>query len=138
MNSCFVQEGVIVGKDTDSVTVAVTPEKACASCKAHGVCSESSGQKQKIHIKAAGNEFSCGETVKVKLMQADGMKAVRLAYLYPLLLVIFTLTTIYIFTEKDWLSGLVSISVLIPYFVIVHRYRSNIDKEFRFTIEKLH
>ena len=138
MSSCFVREGIIISKDAESVTVVVTPEKACISCKAHGVCSESSEQKKEIHIKAMGSGFSCGEIVKVKLMQADGMKAVRLAYLYPFLLVIFTLTIIYIFTEKDWLSGLVSISVLVPYFIIVHRCRNSINKEFRFTIEKLH
>ena len=138
MSSCFVREGIIIGKSTDSVTVAVTPEKACVSCKAHGVCSESSEQKKEIHIKIMEDCFSTGETVKVKLMQADGMKAVRLAYLYPFLLVISTLVTVYILTEKDWLSGLASISVLIPYFIIMYRLRNSINNKFRFTIEKLH
>ena len=51
-----------------------------------------------------------------------GNKAILLGYFVPFILLISTLLILSAFGLPDWIAGLVSILILIPYFIIIYLY----------------
>ena len=137
MNDCLVQEGIITGTTNHSVTVSVTPHTACGGCQASSLCFGSSGKAREIVISQAGGNFEPGQPVRVIMARTMVQKAVSLGYLYPLLLLVATLFLTHALTQSEALSALLSLFVLVPYYLILYLNRHRLAKEFRFSVEAL-
>lgn len=137
MNNCIVQEGIVTGITPSSVTVSVTPPTACGSCQASSVCFGSSGGTREMVIPRPEGHFSTGETVRISMAPSMGRKAVFYGYLYPLVLLLVTLFLTYALIGNEALSALLSLLVLIPYYLILYINRNRMATEFRFSIEAL-
>ena len=76
-----------------------------------------------------------GDNVMVSMKQSMGYFALLLGYLLPLLLVVFLLVLLLLFSVNELLSGLLSIGVLLPYYLILIFFRKEINKKILFTLK---
>ena len=82
-------------------------------------------------------KYSIGEKVKIVIKESLGMKAVFLAYFLPFILI---MTSLFIFVpvlKNEIKAGILSLLVLLPYYLMIYIYRGRIKKEINFTIEKI-
>lgn len=127
-------EGIVQKVDDKSVIVSIISTSACAGCHSESSCTLS-GQKEKI-IEVTGNyNVRPGDNVTVLMKQSMGHAAVLLGYFLPFVAVVTTLTILVSFDVSEFAAGLISLSILIPYYSIMYFFRRGINKKFTFTIK---
>jgi sigma-E factor negative regulatory protein RseC len=134
---CFDQTGIIEDIKENSVLVRFQSAPACGNCLAKSVCAPGSAGKNLIEIPQKTKTYSVGDSVKILITKSMGLKALFLGYLLPFLMVLFLLVLTKIVGMNDLVSGLVSLSVLMPYYLCLYLFREKVNKQFIFTLTKL-
>lgn len=136
VNNIIQHEGIVQETENESVLVKITSLSACSGCHAQGVCGMV-GKEDKV-IRIAGN-FSVkeGDPVTVIMNKSMGYLAVLLSYVFPFFLVITTLFIMNAMSFHELASGLLSLGVLLPYYLIIYLFRNRINNEFTFSLKKL-
>ncbi len=129
--------GRIEGITGNRVLVNFISQSACASCQAKGVCSVSEVQEKSIVTDKPGFEFQMGDQVKIILQQSMGFKALFLAYVFPLILVIISLFVLSAILKNEGLAGILSLCGIAAYYGALFIYRKKIDKQFNFILKKI-
>jgi positive regulator of sigma E activity len=127
-------DGTVKKVDGNSVIVSIKSGSACSGCHAEGICGISGKEEKIVDIKGKYN-VSPGDPVTILMEQSTGYKAVVLSYLIPLLIVISSLIILNSFSVSELISGLVSISLLVPYFLILYLFRKKINRSFTFKLK---
>lgn len=132
----FVHSGVVTRIDGASVFVALDPNLHCESCRARGACGVSDSGSREVEITAPQGAFRLNEPVEVVLKKDLGNKALFWAYLYPFILMILTLfiTSLWL---PEWMAGLVSLFVLIPYYLSIALLKKYFKRTFKISILKI-
>ena len=134
-SNVFIHSGVISEIRDGSILVSLDKNIECESCSAKGACGVSDTASKEVEIMDSGGSFKLHEPVEVMLKRNLGHKAVFWAYIFPFFLMILTLlTTSYLFEE--WMAGLLSLLVLVPYFTIVYSLKNYFKRTFRISILK--
>lgn len=132
----FIHSGVISKINGSSIIVALDPNVHCESCRAKGVCGVSDSVSKEVEVTQIDRSFKLHEPVDVVLKKNLGQKAVLWAYGFPFVLMLLTLfITSLIFEE--WIAGLLSLFILIPYYVLLHVFNNYFRKTFKVSILKL-
>ncbi len=118
-----------------STTVSLKENINCSSCKAKSACGVSEEETKEIEIFSTNPSFSINEPVTVVLEKKLGLKAVFWAYFFPFILILTVLIISSIFF-KEWIAGLLSIFVLIPYYLILYFSKDSFKKTFNLSILK--
>jgi sigma-E factor negative regulatory protein RseC len=127
----------VVDEITDGkARVLITSYSACSSCESKGLCGIAESATKQIIVPVSKNLFNIGEQVVVQMQRNLGLKAVTLAYMIPFVLLIFSIIVLNSMHMNELLSGLISLSILIPYFVALYFFRKRIDKTFTFKLRK--
>jgi sigma-E factor negative regulatory protein RseC len=129
----ITHEGIVQETDGNSVTVLLSPLTACKGCYAEKSCNIAGNDFKLINVHGAYN-VKTGEKVIVSMKRSMGYSALFLGYLSPLLLVVMVLIVLISFSVNELISGLLSIAILIPYYIILFVFRKLINKKFSFTI----
>ncbi len=130
-------EGVIASLSEDRVTVKITSYAACSGCHAKGACNMAGEEEEKLlHIPVPDPNFRIGEKVRVILAQSLGFRALFLGYVLPFLLVLTVLLVMTAAGSNELLTGLVSLAVLVPYYVGLKLMKGKVDRQFSFFIQK--
>lgn len=130
----IMHDGVVQAVGNNKIVVRITAAPDCAGCHASGVCGFA-GREEKI-IDISGNyDVKPGENVTVMMQKSMGFKAVLLSYMIPFILVMAALIVLVSLSVSELTAGLVSISVLVPYFLILYFFRKRIDRNFIFTLK---
>jgi sigma-E factor negative regulatory protein RseC len=79
-------------------------------------------------------DLKAGESVNLVMTQSMGNKAVILGYFIPFVLVLMTLLILSGLLNELW-AGLISLSVLVPYYIILSLFKDRLSKTFEFKIE---
>lgn len=127
-------DGTVTKVDGNSVLVSITSNSACSGCHAEGLCGISGKEEKIIDIRGRYN-VSPGDSVTVLMEQSTGYKAVVLSYLAPLIIVITGLITCNILSFNELTAGLISILLLVPWYLILYLYRNKINRSFTFTLK---
>ena len=127
-------DGIVKKVDSNSVVVTISSNSACSGCHAEGVCSISGKEEKSIDVKGKYN-VSPGDQVVVLLEKTTGYKAVVLSYLIPLVIVIAGLIALSSLSASELTAGLVSISLLVPYFLFLYLFRKKINRSFTFSLK---
>jgi sigma-E factor negative regulatory protein RseC len=135
MTERIEHDGIIDSIDAQKIHVRIVSESACSGCHAKGACSAADLQDKLIDINHNGNEYKPGQRVTIYGQKTLGFKAVALAYVIPSVIVLTSLIITYYTTLNDVLSALVSIGVLVPYFVVIYMLRSQFERTFTFFIK---
>ncbi|MBT3209469.1 MAG: SoxR reducing system RseC family protein [Bacteroidetes bacterium] len=130
-------KGFIKSIDAKQIRVSILAESSCASCHAKGLCNLSEVDEKEIEIVRKNGDFSIGETVNVIMQESLGFHAMFLGYIFPFILVLATLIVSSNFSNNEAISGLLSLSVLIPYYIILYFSKSSLKKKFSFTLQKI-
>ena len=135
----IVHEGKIVEMDRENISVEIVNKSACATCHAKGVCGASDSQVRIIvvpqTIATATAGLQVGDTVKLVLSAAAGMKAAILAYGVPLIVLMAAVLILSALHIGQLWVGLISLAAVALYYIIFAIFKDKLDKEFVFSIE---
>lgn len=128
--------GIVRHSDEHSHYILITSTSACAGCHARGACHLGDFAEKVIEISRKGKEehYEPGRRVKVVMEQKLGLQAVFLGYILPFIILLTTLIVASALTGSEGLSALLSLLVLVPYYVILYRFRDRLRKRFEFRI----
>ena len=130
-------EGKILEIKGEKITVGILNVSACSGCHAKGACTMSDMKEKSIDVIDYSNRFEVGEKVKVTYRESLGWFALMLAYVVPFVLVLATLFIASSITNDELISGLLALSVIPPYYIILSFFKGRLKKTFSFTIEKI-
>jgi len=120
-----------------SVTVRFISQSACASCHAKGACMVSESSEKTLEISKPSWEVLTGQEVEVVLSKSLGFKAVAYGYVLPFFLVLISLLSLSSIGMVELQAGLISLSALFPYYLILYLLRDKFTKKYSFSIRKV-
>ena len=128
-------EGIISQISNAKITVSLKDNVNCEGCKAQSACGVAESNDKEIEIFNSTQSFQLNETVDVVLKRELGLKAVFWAYIFPFILMATVLIIASIFLA-EWLAGLLSIAILIPYYFMLYVLKDTFQKAFQISILK--
>lgn len=129
-------EGKIVEITPGSVIVEIVSSHACGSCHAAGLCSLSGAVTKAIEVPVTGGMWSPGQEVRVNLKKTMGYKAVWIAYVGPLAVMICVLLALMAAGLGELPAGLAAIAAVGVYYLIVWLFRDRLRNEYSFYIKE--
>ena len=131
------REGIVRVVEGDEITVEVIVSSACSGCHAKSICIPSDRRQERITVKNTRNEqYEVGETVELLLETSAGNKAVVLAYVLPLIVLLMLLFGCYALTHKELLSVGVGVLGVVLYYLILKSAGKSVEKGITFGIRK--
>lgn len=137
MSNTIDHPGIIQKIEGNRIFVKIVQQSACTDCHAKGICSASDSKDKIIEITDYSNAYNENDRVMICGKTATGLKAVLLAFVIPLIIVLTTIITGSVLLWDEALSALAGLITLIPYYVILYCFRKQLKKEFVFTLKKL-
>jgi sigma-E factor negative regulatory protein RseC len=131
------REGIVRAVESDEITVEVIVSSACSGCHAKSICIPSDRRQERIVVQNTRNEqYEVGETVELLLETSAGNKAVALAYVLPLIVLLVLLFGCYALTHKELLSVGVGVLGVVIYYLILKSAGKSVEKGITFGIRK--
>ena len=132
------REGIVRAIDGDDIHVEVIVSSACSGCHAKSICIPSDRRQEVITVKNTRHEdFQVGETVELLLETSAGNKAVVLAYVLPLVVLLVLLFGCYAITGKELLSVGVGVLGVVVYYLVLKSFSKGVEKKMVFGIRKM-
>jgi positive regulator of sigma E activity len=129
-------QGIVVKCKDDCVLVSIESKSACASCHTKSMCNLNEVQEKIIEVQHANpSNYKPGDLVTVNMARSMGNKALWLGYLLPFLIVMVSLFVFSYLSGSELQAGLISLLLLIPYYLILYKMRNKLKNTFRFEIE---
>jgi len=137
MDSNISHSGIVDSISDEVVRVRVVQSSSCASCKVATYCSSAESKEKFIDVKCNNaSHFSVGQKVRVCTDNANGAKAVILAFAIPAVLLLVTVALCIYLGITEGYAALAGIGILIPYYIGIYFFNDILSKELTFTIEK--
>ena len=131
------REGIIRAVNGDDISVEIIVSSACSGCHAKSICIPSDRRKEVITVKNTRHEeYRVGETVELLLETSAGNKAVILAYVLPLIVLLVLLFGCYALTGKELLSVGIGVLGVVVYYLILKSAGKSVEKGMEFGIRK--
>mgnify|MGYP002712973124 CR=1 FL=1 len=128
-------DGYVSKVNNNQVTVTLLGNINCEACHAKGACGMAETEAKQIEIEST-QPFQLNDNVEVCLNKGLGLKAVFWAYVCPFILLISTLFISSLYLE-EWLAGLLSLAILVPYYTMLFVLRQTFKKAFQISVLKL-
>ncbi|MBO4758234.1 MAG: SoxR reducing system RseC family protein [Bacteroidales bacterium] len=129
--------GKVVQVTPEFTTVEIISSSACSACHASGVCGMSEYTKKAVEVPTrAWENFTPGEEVNVVLKSSMGHKAVWLAYVLPLLVLVAVLMGTLALDAGELVAGLGAIAGVAVYYLLLWLFKDRLRNEYVFTIER--
>ena len=132
-------DGVVDSIEGDCIHVRIVQASACAACGAKSLCSAAESKEKIIDVYGADTSvYQVGQRVMVEGASSMGMKAVRIAFLFPLLLLVAAVAVAMWFTDSNEVAGAVAALVsLAVYFLVLFACKKQLITKFTFTIKTI-
>ena len=139
MAEVIKHDGVVDSIEGDCIHVRIVQASACAACGAKSLCSAAESKEKVIDVYGANtNAYIVGQRVMVEGVASMGMKAVRLAFLFPLLLLVATVAMVMWLTGgNEAMAALGALLALTAYFLVLFACKKKLMSEFSFTIKPI-
>ncbi|WP_321374660.1 SoxR reducing system RseC family protein [uncultured Draconibacterium sp.] len=122
-------------KDT-SLIVNIISQSACSTCHAQGACSVSDFQDKEIEVSEYNGNYKIGDEVTILFKQSKGFTALIWGYVIPFFVVLGTLIIALEVTGDELKSGLLSLVILVPYYITLYFFRHLLKKVLKFELEE--
>lgn len=132
----IAHEGRIVEITPQAITVEIVSSSACSACRAKGLCGVSESTVKKIQVPFDFGQWSVGQEVEVFLKKTMGYKAVWIAYVAPLGILLAVLLGLMSAGLSELLSGLAAIAAVALYYFVIWLLRSRLRNEYTFYIRQ--
>ena len=135
-NSEISHRGRIVSVTPELTTVEIVSESACAACHAKGLCSLGDSAVKQVELPTRGwDNYQVGQEVDVVLRASMGHKAVWLAYVLPLIVMVAVLLAVLFAGGTELLAGLTAIVAVALYYLVIWLQRGRLRNEYVFNIK---
>ena len=139
MAELIEHSGVVERTEGDTVYVRITSRSACGSCKARQACGLAEAQDKIVTVATPGAaEYAAGDAVTVGVRRSAGIRAVVLAYVGALAVLMAVLVAA--IAGMGWSEGagaLAAIAGVGVYYFVLWLFRTNIEHTIQFTITKI-
>ena len=130
-----IHEGTVVKAGKELVSVKIEVRSACSACHARSMCA-AHDMAEKIIEAVPAEEVGVGDSVVVEMEEKFGLKAVFYVFFIPFVLMVSALFVSSRFVSSEALSALISLVILVPYFVILALLKPYFAKTFVFVCRK--
>lgn len=129
-------KGRIVDIDASVTTVEIVSESACSTCHAKGLCGLSESKVKTVTVPTSGfSNRKVGDEAEVVLRKSMGFKAVWLAYVIPLAVLMAVLFTASALGCGELASGLAGIGAAAIYYLVLYLLRGRLQNDYSFYIK---
>ncbi len=137
MSESINHKGIIEKIEDGSVYVRIIQQSACSGCHAQSMCAASESKVKIIEVPDNSGKYHLDEEVWLCGQSSLGLKAVFLAFVLPLILVVVAIVAGNSMQWKETTSGLTGLLLLVLYYCILYFLRDKLKKQFVFTLKKL-
>jgi sigma-E factor negative regulatory protein RseC len=116
--------------------VSIIQQSACSGCHAKGACSVAEMDEKIIDVESSDKILKVGDSVTLYGQSSMGLLAVLLAFVIPFLLILITLLILRYYISSEALSGLIALSTLIPYYIVLSLFNRKLKTRLQFYIKK--
>lgn len=129
--------GIVESVEPGHLAVRIVQASACAACGARKLCQSAESKEKIVDVYTSDAlMYNVGQPVTVTGRASLGMKAVRLAFLYPLILLFVAFIACFRLSGGDEaLSGLVGLVAMVPWYLVLWCFRSRLQTTFTFSVE---
>ncbi len=133
----FSHSGKIIAIEGNQAKINFEAQGACGGCSARSKCGMvDSSTREVIVTLDRGATYNVGDQVYVAISYQMGIFSVFMAYILPLILLIAVLAGAVAMEINEGVAALISLATVAIYFGIIYLFRSKLDKQIKFTIEK--
>lgn len=130
-------KGRVVSVTPEVTTVEIVSESACGACHAKGLCSLGDSKVKMVEVPTSGwSDIRPGDEVEVVLKASMGHKAVLLAYMIPLVLLVAVLLVAVSAGVGELYAGLAALAAVAVYYFGLWLMRGRLRNEYIFNIKK--
>lgn len=130
-------KGIVRSIDRYVTEVEIVRESACSSCHAKGLCGYSESEVKLIPVPTdAFAMLEVGDEVELCLKRSMGMKAVWIAYVLPLVVMMVVIFVANALKLQELYVGLSAIASVAAYYLIILCFRKKLNNNFVFYIKK--
>ncbi len=139
MADTIKHDGIVDAIEGDCIHVRILQASACAACGAKSLCSAAESKEKIVDVYGADTKaYQVGQRVMVEGAAAMGMKAVHLAFLFPLLLLVAAVAVSMGLTKGNEAVGAVAaLLTLVAYFAVLFACKKRLMNKFTFTIRRI-
>ena len=131
-------KGRVLGITPEFTTVQILSSSACSSCHAAGFCALGESTEKVLEVPTDPYGFyEVGEEVEVVLKATAGLKAVWLAYVAPLVILMITILAMIKTGFSELVSALSAIAAVALWYLVLWLFRKKLRNQYVFTINKI-
>jgi sigma-E factor negative regulatory protein RseC len=119
----------------DILQVEIHDETACGDCSAQKACCMSGAREKRIDIPFTSGDYRPGDTVTVVGKTSMGLWATLIAFVLPLILILIILLAASSMGAGERQAAVISLSVLVIYYLGIYFFRNKFKQTFIFTIQ---
>lgn len=135
-NKNTIEHAGIVSKISNgNVEISLESNIHCEACNAKAACGVSESTAKIVQIDNDERTFEINESVVVAMQKSMGLKAVFWGYIFPFIL-LFVVLLISVSFLEEWIAGLLSLLVLIPYYLLLYLNKNLLKKAFTISVYK--
>ena len=136
MSESISHKGVVIKVTPQVTTVSFTQHGACSECHAAGLCGMGDMAEKAVEVPTDPyTKRQVGDEVEVLLKASMGFKAVYLAYLIPLLIIIAVILGLLALGVSEVVSALAGLGAVAAYYLVLWLCRGKLQKEYVFIMK---
>lgn len=129
-------KGIVVSADAQLTRVEIVRSSACSVCHAKELCGFSEEEKKIVEVPSNGfNMHDVGDEVVLCMKKSMGMKAVWIAYVIPLAILVVTVLLASFLGASEPVMGLAALGAVALYYFVIWCMRDKLNDEFIFYIK---
>ncbi len=132
----ITHEGVIENISENKLFIRLSRLPACAECHAKGICSVPDSADGEVMVADQKPGMVQGDHVVVSITRSHAYRALLLGYVLPFVLVLTAMILLTAFRVREWIAALFSLSVLVPYYLMIRQFSNRIERSFNFIVSK--
>ena len=133
----ITHSGRIIEITPEFTTVEIISESACSACHAKGLCGLGESKVKAVQLPTRGwDSFEVGDEVQLVLKATMGHKAVWLAYVIPLLVLLAVLLGLLTVGAGELASALAGFGAVAAYYLALWLCRKRLQNEYIFNIKQ--
>lgn len=130
----IIQRATITKIENGELHLSICRAEACGACKAQSACASSGGGKE-IVVADDGSGREVGDEVVLRVNRSQGVFAVVIAYLVPVVVVVGLLVILQSIGVREIVAGGAALGALVLYFVLIRIFRGRFETELTIEIE---
>jgi len=128
-------KGIVRETGSGKALVEILSQSACSSCHAAGLCSASEAVKKMVEV-TTFTPCQVGQEVEVVLKRSMGMKAVLLAYVVPLFILLILVVSLSYTNVHELVAGAVGIAGVALWYLVLLLFKNKLRGEYVFYIKE--